>query len=216
MRDLLVTEVDIKDTIGQGRTHCHRVAAKCLTHKIEPIAVGDAPILLNFPDLIYGPVLDRWQLRRICPRAYLVPAGRSSHIKNFMRPIMVILISPSAKMRMAVLDIRKALIANQLCLKGAVESLLLPLRLRMVRTRVPDIYTKPNQPHHKWAVLRAMPAGPRSTVVSKDSPRQPISLKGRDKTPLHCIAPPLPDLLQAELGSSGFRGLLPAHPPRVG
>ena len=138
LRDAMRTEPHGEDPIRLGRLHPHGVPDEGLR---DP---QGAPVEIEPPaqlDATHGHptgVRDGRQRRREAAQARLVPGRGDRQGERVMRPLSVVGLPPAIEGRLAVGEVAPLLGAEELGLQRAVETLFLPLRLRVVGPTVAD------------------------------------------------------------------------------
>src|ERR1700731_2798073 len=95
-----------------------------------------------------------------------------------MRTLMVVGLAPTVELSLHFRRVRECSAPQHLCLQRPVESFLLPLRLRMVRTTMQHADVLSQKPHGQPRIApRLMGHRPRRSVVRQQRPGKTVTLK---------------------------------------
>src|SRR5262245_5116618 len=182
-------EVHVEAAILGGRTKRDVLATECLAEAPSFVLEVDEAVATDFAHVVVGYVFDRRQHLREGPWARLISFCRRRHAEGLVRPLMVIARPPFVEGALIVGEIPKAFIVDHFPLQGAVEALILALRLRMKRAAVQDLDAQPHQPDAEGGIGVVVAAiAPWWTIVHQHGERQPVAAEGRREVPTHSLA----------------------------
>src|SRR6266853_2034564 len=200
------TLVDFSQTL-QSKPHLPHAIPHCRTypHTLAPERLADPPfppferepsLPLHFPYHVARAELQLRQLLGKRTRAQLVAAARNRQIQRLMGTLVVVDHTPLIESSLALLQIAKDAPLEHLGHQRPMKSLLLPLRLRMIRPAVQDLHSQPQQPHCQWGPGTLSIVSPGRAVVHQHRLWQAVAAKGLPQLLLNCLPLFIPTGLQ--------------------
>src|SRR6185295_8078655 len=169
------SEVHIINSVLGRRPQGNLVSAKALTDPERVSEEPDLAVILYFAHLVRDIVLDRRQLLRIRSEARLETAGRHLHIQSFMRPDVIIAVTPLVKPVLHALEIGKHSMGQYFNFQSTMKALFLTLRLRVIRAAVTDRYTEMEKPDREWREPVHKIVTPGRSIVHQHPLRQAVT-----------------------------------------
>ena len=136
-------------------------------------------------NLHVGGVLDRWKALRECTRADVIAADRNLQTQRIVRPLSVVNLTPQIECTLSFHKVGEAAISQHFGRQRAMETLVLSLRLRMIRTTVADRDPQSQQPRRQACPGLIPCVAPRRAVVHQHPTRQSMMAEYFDQFALH-------------------------------
>src|SRR5260370_7160040 len=147
--DLMTSEMDVIDSILSSRSQGHRITAERSAHLKLAVAKRDFAVRLHLANLIDSSILQRRQLLRERSVAHLITTRRHGQPQSFMRPLMIVTMTPLIKTALQAGKVAKASACQQLNVQSPMKALILALDLWTIRPPLTsaDPQTPPPHPH---------------------------------------------------------------------
>ena len=178
-RDLLDAEIDAVDAVLDGRAQRDRLGSEWLA-KTNPAAFEtDIAILVGLADDVVGAVFDRRQHLGERARTRAIALPRRCHVERLVRPLMIVDVAPAIECALALDQIGIGTPGENLGLQGAMEALVLALRLRMIGASVRHPHAQSHQPDREARIAPATRIAPRRAIVHQHRVRQAVASEHR-------------------------------------
>src|SRR5712691_883768 len=198
LRYSMGSKVHFVGAIRSSRAERHEITTERFTDAELAAAESDVAIGLDFPQLVYRVVFDRWQRLGERARTRLITARRHRHFQSFMRPHVIVAVAPFIKPGLHPGKVSEDSLGQHLDFQGAMKAFVFALRLRMIRATMRNSDAQPQQPHREWRVLMCQVVAPRRAVVHQHPLGQAVTAKSGRQLLLHRVPPLIPASLQAE------------------
>src|SRR5260370_34202309 len=177
------TEMNAAEPVLDGGTQGDLLAAKRLAEAKAVAFEADVTFLVGFADLIVWPVFERRQSLREGTLALPVTLARRGQIERLMGAFLVVDASPTVEGLLALGEIGELAPLQDLGLEGAMETLVLALRLGMIGPAVRHPHPQSHQPHREGGEWPARATAPRTTMGHQHCLRPSLPPKPRHQAP---------------------------------
>ena len=188
MVNYMMTKQYIINPIGICGSKAHGIAPKGFSDSKSFAQETELPFIIN---LSHGDTCGIINLRQNLwkgPQARSIAISRHIQAQSIMRSFKIIGMTPRIKRSLEVNEISPLVTANELLFKRAVETLIFPKRLGMIRTAVDNAYIKAHQPDSQGRMGIPHVIAPWRSIIHQHGIRKSIAFKSFREGSLYFIS----------------------------